>query len=124
PSPDYVPGPEEPEQAPPSSDYVSGPEYPEYLASSNAELPVEDQPYAVDASPTSLSSGDIVVSDLEEDPKDESEDGPIHYPADGGCDDDSSGDGADDEEEEEHLAPADSTVVPPAVDPVPSAKKT
>ncbi|GKG45132.1 hypothetical protein Tco_0495210, partial [Tanacetum coccineum] len=27
PSPDYVPGPEEPEQAPPSPDYVPGPEH-------------------------------------------------------------------------------------------------
>nr|GFD46426.1 hypothetical protein [Tanacetum cinerariifolium] len=26
-SPDYIPGPEEPEQAPPSPDYVSGPEH-------------------------------------------------------------------------------------------------
>nr|GFD53103.1 hypothetical protein [Tanacetum cinerariifolium] len=26
PSPDYIPGPEEPEQAPPSPDYVPGPE--------------------------------------------------------------------------------------------------
>ncbi|GJV24637.1 hypothetical protein Tco_1377332 [Tanacetum coccineum] len=94
------------------------------MASSNVELPVEDQPYVVDASPTALSPGYIVVSDLEEDPKDESEDVPTHYPADGGGDDDSSGDGADDEEEEEHLAPADSTAVPPAVDHVPSAKET
>ncbi|GKG60341.1 hypothetical protein Tco_0611942, partial [Tanacetum coccineum] len=50
--PDYVPDPKEPEQAPPSSDYVLGLEYPEYMAPSDAEIPVEDQPYAVDASPT------------------------------------------------------------------------
>ncbi|GJU95634.1 hypothetical protein Tco_1320390, partial [Tanacetum coccineum] len=47
PSPDYVPGSEEPEQAPLSPDYVKGPEYPEYLAPSDEEVPVEDQPYAV-----------------------------------------------------------------------------
>ncbi|GKF69886.1 hypothetical protein Tco_0202943, partial [Tanacetum coccineum] len=28
PSPDYMSGPEEPEQAPPSPDYLPGPEYP------------------------------------------------------------------------------------------------
>nr|GFD38114.1 hypothetical protein [Tanacetum cinerariifolium] len=27
PSPDYIPGPEEPEQAPPSPNYVTGPEH-------------------------------------------------------------------------------------------------
>ncbi|GKG01652.1 hypothetical protein Tco_0306357, partial [Tanacetum coccineum] len=68
----------------------------------------------------------------EEDPKeyedDETEDGPVDYPMDGGDggdddDGDSSGDDADDEdedeedEEEEHLAPADSTIVVPADEP-------
>nr|GEV74102.1 hypothetical protein [Tanacetum cinerariifolium] len=68
-----------------------------------------------------------------EDPKDESEDGPTDYPADGGDDDDddeSFGDDADDEdeekaseedEEEEHIAPTDSTAAAsPVGDPVPS----
>ncbi|GJU60310.1 hypothetical protein Tco_1238076 [Tanacetum coccineum] len=63
---------------------------------------------------------------------DEAEDGPVDYPMDGGDDGndgdddddgDSSGDDArdgdeDDEEEEEHLAPADSTTVIPADEPV------
>ncbi|GJR17569.1 hypothetical protein Tco_0966096 [Tanacetum coccineum] len=40
PSPDYVPGPEEPEQAPPSPDYVPGPEH------DDDEIVAEDQPYA------------------------------------------------------------------------------
>ncbi|GKA23249.1 putative reverse transcriptase domain-containing protein [Tanacetum coccineum] len=90
PSPDYVPDPEKPEQAPLLLDY--------------------------------------------EDPKDESEDGPVDYPVNGGDDDDdeSSGDDADDEaskedeeEEEEHLAPANSTAAAsPVVDPVPSAEET
>ncbi|GJU03122.1 putative reverse transcriptase domain-containing protein [Tanacetum coccineum] len=132
PSPDYVPGPEEPEQAPPSPDYVPGTEYPEYLVQSDAENPIEDQPYAADASPTALASGYIADSDLD----DESEDGPMDYPADEGDDDDddSSGDDADDEdeeeaseenkEEEEHLALTNSTVVSPTVDTVPSTKET
>ncbi|GKB24209.1 hypothetical protein Tco_0863610, partial [Tanacetum coccineum] len=59
---------------------------------------------------------------------DETEDGPVDYPMDGGDDDDgdSSGDDADDEdeddededEEEEHLAPTDFAVVVPADEPV------
>ncbi|GJW59781.1 putative reverse transcriptase domain-containing protein [Tanacetum coccineum] len=114
PSPDYVPRPEEPEQAPLSPDYVPGTEYSEYLAPYDDEIPIEDQPYATAASP----------------------DGPMDYPADEGDDDDdeSFGDDADDkdeeeaseedEEEEEHLAPADSTAASPVVDPVPSAEET
>ncbi|GJY46140.1 hypothetical protein Tco_0435203 [Tanacetum coccineum] len=132
PSPDYVPGLEEPEQAPLSPNYISGPEYPEYLTPSDAEIPIKVQPHAADASPTALSPGYIADSDLE----DESKDGPTDYPADVGDDDDddSSRDDTDeedeeeaseeDEEEEEYLAPADSTVVSLAVDPVPSAEET
>nr|GEU97197.1 putative reverse transcriptase domain, ribonuclease H-like domain, aspartic peptidase domain protein [Tanacetum cinerariifolium] len=103
PSPDYVPGPEEPEQASLSLDYVPG---------------------------TDLSLGYIADSNPEEDP----EDGPTDYPVDGGDDDDddSSVDDANnedeeeafEEEEEEHLAPADSTIVSPTVNHVPSAKET
>ncbi|GKB52875.1 reverse transcriptase domain-containing protein, partial [Tanacetum coccineum] len=102
-SPDYVPGPEELEQAPFSPDYV----------------PVEDQPYAVADSPIALSPGYVADSDPEED----SEDGLVDYPADGGdgYDDDSSNN--DEEEEEEHLAPVDS-VIAPVVDHVPSSEET
>ncbi|GJS90160.1 hypothetical protein Tco_0772796 [Tanacetum coccineum] len=57
PSPDYVPGPKEPEQSPPLLDYIPGPEYPKYLAPSDYEL------------------------------LDKSKDGPTDYPADGGDDD-------------------------------------
>ncbi|GKA10364.1 hypothetical protein Tco_0689797 [Tanacetum coccineum] len=46
---DYVPGPEEPEQAPPSPDYVPGPEH------DDDEIVAEDQPYAEDASPIAQS---------------------------------------------------------------------
>ncbi|GKG47701.1 hypothetical protein Tco_0507186, partial [Tanacetum coccineum] len=73
------------------------------------------------------------------DPEEDSEDGPVDYPADGGDDndDDSSDDDEEEEEafeekeaeeeeaeeEEEHLAPADS-VVAPVVDHVPSFEET
>ncbi|GKD60906.1 hypothetical protein Tco_1298415 [Tanacetum coccineum] len=103
---DYVPGPEEPEQASLSPDYVPGLEHPYYIAD----------------------------SDPEEDPEDESEDGPAEYPVDEGDDDDSFRDDTNDEdeeeeeasneeEEEEHLAPADFTAASPVVDPVPSVEE-
>ncbi|GJS02261.1 hypothetical protein Tco_0318769 [Tanacetum coccineum] len=82
-SPDYVLGLEEPDQAPPSPNYMPGPEYPEYLAPSDKEVPVEDQPYVVADSPVALSPGYVADSDPDEDSKD----GPIDYPADGGDDD-------------------------------------
>ncbi|GJU38212.1 putative reverse transcriptase domain-containing protein [Tanacetum coccineum] len=122
-SPDYVPGLKEPEQAPLSPDYVSGPEYPKYLAPSDKEVPVEDQPYVVADSPIALYPSYVADSDLEED----SEDGPVDYPANGGDDDDDDSFDNDKEEEaseeEEHLAPANS-VVAPVVDHVPSSEET
>ncbi|GKB42117.1 hypothetical protein Tco_0887059 [Tanacetum coccineum] len=42
PSPDYVPGPEEPEQAPPLPDFVLEPVYPEFMPSEDEEDPEED----------------------------------------------------------------------------------
>ncbi|GKF75538.1 hypothetical protein Tco_0224982, partial [Tanacetum coccineum] len=78
------------------------------------------------ASPTTLSPGYIADSN----PKDESKDGPIDYPADGGDDDDdSSRNHANEEEEEsfkeeeEHLAPTDSTAISLAVGHVSSAEE-
>ncbi|GKF31060.1 hypothetical protein Tco_0100858, partial [Tanacetum coccineum] len=115
--------------------YVPEPEYPEYLAPSDAEAPLEDQPLPVDASPTALSLGYVADSDPEED----SEKDHADYPADGGDDDDEPSDDDDDdtddedeepfededddEEEEEHLAPVDSSALP-IVDLVPSAGDT
>ncbi|GJS98633.1 hypothetical protein Tco_0819803 [Tanacetum coccineum] len=111
PSPDYVPGPEEPEQAPPSPDYVPGPEH------------TDDEISDPEADP-------------EEDDDEDPEEDPVDYPADGGDDgDDEEGSSEDDEdddmdieadeEEEEHLAPADSVVVAlPATDQAPSAEET
>nr|GFD63277.1 hypothetical protein [Tanacetum cinerariifolium] len=49
PSPDYMPGPEEPEQAPPSPDYIPGSEH------ADDEIVAEDQPYTEDASPIAQS---------------------------------------------------------------------
>ncbi|GJS95367.1 hypothetical protein Tco_0802335 [Tanacetum coccineum] len=112
PSPDYVPGPEEPEQAPPSPIYVPfvpEPVYPEFLPEDDV-LPAEEQPLPVAASPTTESPGYIPESDPEEDPEEDDEEDPeedpADYPADRGDDDDD-----DDAEEEEHLAPADPAAV-------------
>ncbi|GJW46123.1 hypothetical protein Tco_0077769, partial [Tanacetum coccineum] len=114
------------EQAPLSPDYVPGPEYPEYLALSDEEVLIEDQPYVIADSLIALSPGYVADSDPEED----SEDGPIDYPADGG--DNNDGDSFDDDEEEEepseeeedeHLAPVDS-VVASVVNHVPSFEET
>ncbi|GKA34059.1 hypothetical protein Tco_0720488 [Tanacetum coccineum] len=97
PSPDYVPGPEEPEQAPPSPDYVPGPEH------DDDEIIAEDQPYAEDASPIALSPDYVPESDPEADPEEDDdedpEEDPIDYPADGGDDED---DEMDIEEEEDN----------------------
>nr|GFA56868.1 hypothetical protein [Tanacetum cinerariifolium] len=110
PSPDYIPGPEEPEQAPPSPDYS-----PEYVQESDFEAHPKD--------------------DDDEDPEED----PVDYPADGGDDGDdeeeSSEDDKDDdidveadeeeEKEEEHPAPADSIVVAStAADQAPSMEET
>ncbi|GJW19107.1 putative reverse transcriptase domain-containing protein [Tanacetum coccineum] len=119
-------------------DYVPEPIYPEYIPlEDDHEFPAEEQPLPPVDSPTAESPGYITESDPEEDPEgyedDETEDGPVDYPMDGGDDgDDDDGDSSrddardededeedeEDEEEEEHLAPADSTTVIPADEPV------
>nr|GEX34182.1 putative reverse transcriptase domain-containing protein [Tanacetum cinerariifolium] len=114
PSPDYVPGPEHP----PFPDYVPGPEHPpspieipyvpdpeylEYLAPSDDEAPLEDQPLPANASPIAASSYYVANFDLKEDLEDDQAD----YPADGGdgddepFDDDDDDDDTDDEDPEE-----------------------
>ncbi|GJR09272.1 hypothetical protein Tco_0791924 [Tanacetum coccineum] len=147
PSPDSIPNPEDP-QTPPvpqdederepmfiqahDPDYVPEPIYPEYIPlEDDHEFPAEEQPLPPIDSPTTESPGYVTESDPEEDPEeyedDETEDGPVDYPMDGGDDgDDDDGDSSrddandedEDEEEEEHLAPADSTTVIPADEPV------
>nr|GEV44802.1 reverse transcriptase domain-containing protein [Tanacetum cinerariifolium] len=126
PSPDYVPGPEHPPspnympvpEHPPSPveiPYVPEPEYPEYLAPSDDEAPLEDQPLPVDASPTAASPSYVANFNLNKDPEEDPDDH-VDYPADGGDGDDDTddedGEPFEDEENEEHLAPADSSAVP------------
>nr|GEU35505.1 hypothetical protein [Tanacetum cinerariifolium] len=137
PSPDYVPSPEHPPSPyyvpdpkyPPSPveiPYVPKPKNPEYLAPSDDEAPLEDQPLPANASPIFTSLDYVADFDPEEDPEDDQAD----YPADGGDGDDKSSDDdndddtndedlkeepfedEEDDEDEEHLAPADSSVVP------------
>ncbi|GJW25939.1 hypothetical protein Tco_0039750, partial [Tanacetum coccineum] len=113
PSPDYIPGPEEP-QAPPipqdkdehelmfiqlhDPDYVPEPIYPEYIPLKDEHVfPVEEQPLPPVDSPTTESPRYVVKSDPEEDPDeyedDETEDGPVDYLMDEGEDgDDNDGD--------------------------------
>ncbi|GJX01868.1 hypothetical protein Tco_0185781, partial [Tanacetum coccineum] len=117
--------------------YDGEPIYPEYIPLEDDHVfPVEEQPLPPVDSPTAESLGYVAESDPEEDPEeyedDDIEDGPVDYPIYGGDDEDdddgdSSRDDADDkdedeedkeEEEEEHLAPADSAVVVPTVEPV------
>ncbi|GKD31099.1 hypothetical protein Tco_1241877, partial [Tanacetum coccineum] len=98
---DYVPGLEHP-PLPVDVPYIPEPEYPEYLAPSDAEVPLEDQPLPTDASPTALSPGYVADSNPEEDPEKDHAD----YPTDGGdiddepYDDDDDDDDTDDEDEE------------------------
>nr|GEZ42423.1 hypothetical protein [Tanacetum cinerariifolium] len=117
--------------APPSPDYITGPEEPQKppapLDEDEHEL-MFIQPHDPDFMLEPIYPEYVAESDPEEDPKeyeeDETEDGPVGYPMDGGDDGDdddgnSSGYDADDkdeeeeDEEEEHLAPADSAVVIP-----------
>nr|GEY34513.1 hypothetical protein [Tanacetum cinerariifolium] len=127
PSPDYIPGPKEP-QTPPAPqdedehelmfiqphdpDFVLEPIYPEYIPLEDEHiLLAEEQPLPPVVSPTAESPGYVAESDPEEDPeeyeKDEAEDGPVDYPMDGGDDgdeeddDDSSGYDADIEDEDD-----------------------
>ncbi|GKB99199.1 hypothetical protein Tco_0985336 [Tanacetum coccineum] len=126
PSPNYIPGPEDPQTLPVPQDedecgpmfiqehdpdYVTKLIYPEYIPLKDEHVfPVEEQPLPSVVSPTAESPGYVVESDPEEDPEeyedDEIEDGLVDYPIDGGDDGDdddgdSSRDDADDEDEDE-----------------------
>ncbi|GJW48097.1 hypothetical protein Tco_0079743 [Tanacetum coccineum] len=144
PSPDYVPGLEEPDQLPPSPVYVSyvpKPVYPEFMPPEDEVLPAEEQPLPAAALPTINFSCYVPESDPEEDPKEDDEEDPeedpVDYPADEGDDgddeDESSNDDKDDDvdvdiegdEEEEHPTPADFTAIAlPTVDHALSAEET
>ncbi|GKF34593.1 hypothetical protein Tco_0107793, partial [Tanacetum coccineum] len=98
PSPDYVPGPEEPEQAPPLPvyvPYVPEPVYPKFMPPEDEVFPAEEQPMYAVLSPTADSPGYIADSDPEEDPKEDLTD----YPADGGDDDDDEDESSDDDDD-------------------------
>nr|GEY28736.1 hypothetical protein [Tanacetum cinerariifolium] len=130
PPPDYVPGLEEPEQAPPSPvyiPYVPEPVYPEYLPPKDDVFPAEEQPLPTAASSTDESPGYIPESDPEEDDDEDPEEDPADYPADHDDDEeeepsgddpdeeDEEQDEDDDDEEEEHPASANSILPPPAL---------
>ncbi|GJS33070.1 hypothetical protein Tco_0531452 [Tanacetum coccineum] len=127
PSPDYIPGPEDPqtplvpqdedEREPMfvqahDPDYMPEPIYPEYIPLEDEhEFPAEEQPLPPVDSPTAESPGYVTEldpkKDREEYEDDETEDGPVDYPMDGeddGDDDDdgdSSGDDANYEDEDD-----------------------
>ncbi|GJS97092.1 hypothetical protein Tco_0804060, partial [Tanacetum coccineum] len=140
PSPDYVPGPEEPKQEPPLPDFISEPVYPEFMPPEDEVLPAEEQLLPAAASPTTNSPGYVPESDPEEDPKEDDDEDPkedpTDYPTDGGDngddEDESSDDDEDDDvniegdgEKEDHPAPADSTIVAfPAIEHAPATKET
>ncbi|GKE31927.1 hypothetical protein Tco_1451249 [Tanacetum coccineum] len=126
-----------PRVIPHDPNYVPEPTYHEYIPLEDEHVfPAEEQPLPPVVLPTAESSGYVIESDPEEDPEeyenDETRDGLVDYPMDGGEDgDDDDGDSyednADDEdeneededeedEEEEHLAPADSAVVVPTIE--------
>nr|GEW77070.1 reverse transcriptase domain-containing protein [Tanacetum cinerariifolium] len=107
PSLDNVPGPKEPEQAPPSSVYLPYvPElvYPEYMPPEDDVFLAEEQPLPITATPTADSPRYIPKFDPKGDPEEDDEEDPEEDPVD---------------------YPADSTVVAlPAVDHVPSEEVT
>nr|GEW32405.1 hypothetical protein [Tanacetum cinerariifolium] len=85
PSPDYVPGPEEPEQAPPSPvylPYVPEPVYPEYMPPEDDVFPTEEQPLPVAATPTADSPGYIPEFDPNGDSEEDDKEDPEEDPAD------------------------------------------
>nr|GFB92726.1 hypothetical protein [Tanacetum cinerariifolium] len=145
PPPDYVPGPDEPEQAPPSPvyiPYVPEPVYPEYIPLEDDVFPAEEQPLHAAASPTAESLGYIPESDPDEDPEDDDdedpevdddedpEEDPADYPADDDDEDpadypadhdeeEPSGDDADEEDEEQDEDDDDEKEHPASADSIP-----
>nr|GFA02040.1 hypothetical protein [Tanacetum cinerariifolium] len=132
PLPEYVPGLEEPKQAPPSPvyiPYVPKPEYLEYIPPEDEVFPVEEQPLPAATSPTTDSPGYILECDSDKDPEDDDdedlEEDPADYPTDHNYEEEPSGDYADEEDEEqdeddddeekEHPALADTILPPPAL---------
>ncbi|GKF59771.1 hypothetical protein Tco_0176557, partial [Tanacetum coccineum] len=104
PSPDYVPGPERPPSLV-EVPYIPKPEYPEYLAPSDTEAPLEDQPLPIDVLPTVLSPGYMADSDPVEDSEEDPEEDHAYYPTDGWDDDDEPSDDDDDDTDDEDEEP-------------------
>ncbi|GJT22732.1 hypothetical protein Tco_0892669 [Tanacetum coccineum] len=97
PSPDYVPGPEEPEQGTTFRDYVPGQCIQMSRFRPEAD-PEEDDNKDLEEDPVDYSADGGVNGEDEDEPSEEDEDDDVDMEADG------------DEEEDEHLAPADSLV--------------
>ncbi|GKE77765.1 hypothetical protein Tco_1543885, partial [Tanacetum coccineum] len=124
----------------PSPDYIPGQrihrhhQFIRTRMSDEHEFLAEEQPLPPVDSPTAESPGYVTESDPEEDPEeyedDETEDGLVDYPMDGGDNEDDDGDSSrddandededdkDDKEEEEHLALADSAIIVPVNEPI------
>ncbi|GKA67182.1 reverse transcriptase domain-containing protein [Tanacetum coccineum] len=92
--------------APPSPDYIPGPEDPQTppVLQDEDELPAEEHHAPVD-SPTASHPAYVLLNDGDDDDGDSSRD-------------DADGDDEDNEEEKEHLAPTDSAIVVPVDEPV------
>ncbi|GKD39838.1 hypothetical protein Tco_1260045, partial [Tanacetum coccineum] len=99
-SPDYVPGPEEPEQAPPLPEFVPEPIYQKFMPPDDEVFLAEEQPLPATVSPTTDLPKYIADSDLEEDEEDPEED-PDDYPADGGDNDDDDDEASDNDEDDD-----------------------
>ncbi|GJW67685.1 reverse transcriptase domain-containing protein [Tanacetum coccineum] len=107
PSPELVPGPEEPEHHQPSpiSYHLSGSLFTRVLTIHDRVFRLRSSQCPTAELTYSASLGYYTKSDPDEEPEEDDEEDPADYPADRGDDDD------DDAEEEEHLAPADPTAV-------------
>ncbi|GJW50402.1 hypothetical protein Tco_0091753 [Tanacetum coccineum] len=105
PSPNYMPGPEEPEQAPHLPDFVPEPVYPEFMPPEDEVLLAKEQPLPAVASPTTDSPGYVPESNPEEDPEEDDdgdpEEDPADYLADGGDDGDDEDESSDDDEDDD-----------------------
>ncbi|GKA07636.1 hypothetical protein Tco_0686860 [Tanacetum coccineum] len=104
PSPDYMPGPEEP-QSPPPLDYVLELVYPEFMPQKDEVFPAEEPPLPAAASPPAQSPDYVSESDPKADPEEDDdedpEEDPVDYPADGGDDGDDEDEPSDDDKDEE-----------------------
>ncbi|GJY50359.1 hypothetical protein Tco_0441206 [Tanacetum coccineum] len=78
PSPDYMPGPQEP-QSPPPLDLVPKPMYPEYMPLEDERLPTEEQPLPAAASPTADSPGYVPEDDDDEEEEEEEHPAPVDF---------------------------------------------